>query len=201
MAARFKEVEVKLAIGDLRRARAGLLRAGFTVLCPRSLERNVVFDTAALHLREQGRLLRLRQYGADFILTYKGSPRFGRHKTREELEITVDDPKVFGQILTKLGFEAVFQYEKYRTLFSDTRGIVALDETPIGDFLEIEGAPRWIDRTAERLGFDESDFILDSYGRLYLEYCERRGTTPGHMLFPKKSMSIQRKRKSPLAFT
>jgi len=201
MAARSREIEIKLAIGDPRRARAGLLRAGFTVLRPRSLERNVVFDTAALGLRQQGRLLRLRQYGADFILTYKGSPRFGRHKTREELEIAVADPKVFQQILSKLGFQPVFQYEKYRTLFSDTRGIVALDETPIGDFLEIEGAPRWIDRTAERLGFDESDFILDSYGRLYLEYCERRGTTPGHMLFPQRTMSLRRMRKPHLALT
>jgi len=31
-----------------------------------------------------------------------------------------------------------------------------LDETPIGNFCEIEGAPRWIDATAKKLGVTEN---------------------------------------------
>jgi hypothetical protein len=34
-----------------------------------------------------------------------------------------------------------------------------LDETPAGVFLELEGPSRWIDRTARRLGFAESDYL------------------------------------------
>jgi adenylate cyclase class 2 len=56
-------------------------------------------------------------------------------------------------------------------------------ETPIGVYLELEGAPRWIDATARRLGFKRADYITDSYGRLYFVWCEQRGVHPTHMVF------------------
>jgi len=45
---------------------------------------------------------------------------------------------------------------------------VMVDETPIGNFLEIEGDPAGIDAVAARLGFARSDYITDSYHRLFL---------------------------------
>jgi hypothetical protein len=56
---------------------------------------------------------------------------------------------------------------------------------PIGTYLELEGAPRWIDRTARALGFGPPDYITASYGRLYLEWCAREGREPSHMVFEK----------------
>ena len=64
--------------------------------------------------------------------------------------------------------------------------VVMLDQTPIGDFLELEGAPRWIDRTARTLGFSSADYITASYGRLYLDYCVENGVEPGNMVFTKR---------------
>jgi adenylate cyclase class 2 len=61
-----------------------------------------------------------------------------------------------------------------------------LDQTPIGDFLELEGAAQWIDRTARTLGFSPADYITVSYGRLYLEYCEAKGVDPRNMVFEHK---------------
>jgi adenylate cyclase class 2 len=58
-----------------------------------------------------------------------------------------------------------------------------LDETPVGVYLELEGTPHWIDLTARRLGFQESDYITASYGRVYLDWCAARGCKPGDMTF------------------
>jgi adenylate cyclase class 2 len=61
--------------------------------------------------------------------------------------------------------------------------MATLDETPIGVFLELEGPAEWIDRVAEELGFDESDYILASYATLYADHCRQRGVKPTDMLF------------------
>ena len=45
-----------------------------------------------------------------------------------------------------------------------------LDETPIGDFLELEGERRAIDRSARLLGYGPADYIARSYGALYMEH-------------------------------
>jgi len=129
-------------------------------------------------------LLRLRRYGRRLVLTYKGPPQAARHKVREELEVLVSDLDAAALILSRLGLVASFRYEKYRTEFRGPGGgAVLLDETPIGDFLELEGAPSWIDRTAARLGFGEADYITSSYGTLYVESCRGRGIVPGDMVF------------------
>ena len=90
-------------------------------------------------------------------------------------------------ILERLGFAPVFRYDKYRTEFRSGRGpgIATLDETPIGVFVELEGSPAWIDRTARRLGFSEKHYITMSYGQLYFRNCLRKGVTPTHLVFPR----------------
>ena len=57
------------------------------------------------------------------------------------------------------------------------------DLTPIGNFLELEGPGEWIDTTARQLGFPKKDYILASYGRLYVAHCENHGVEPSHMVF------------------
>jgi adenylate cyclase class 2 len=88
-------------------------------------------------------------------------------------------------IVERLGYRRVFRYEKYRTEFHQPRraGVAMLDETPAGVYLELEGTPHWIDLTARRLGFQESDYITASYGRLYIDWCSANGRTPGDMTF------------------
>ena len=89
-------------------------------------------------------------------------------------------------IFTHMGYRPVFQYEKFRTEYTKRAGNggkVLLDETPIGNFLEIEGSPRWIDRSARLLGFSSGDYIARSYGYLYLAYCREKRIPPKDMLF------------------
>jgi len=179
------EVEIKLRVPNAAAARRLLRQAGFRVVKRKVLETNVLFDNAAHDLRARRCLIRIRRAGARAILTYKGTPEPGRHKSREELEAPLARPETFEAILGRLGFEPVFRYEKYRTEYrrGNEEGVVTLDETPIGVFLELEGSPDWIDRLAGELGFAERHFILASYATLYMDYCRRRGLTPQHMVF------------------
>jgi adenylate cyclase class 2 len=184
------ENEIKLALPDAATARRLLRRAGFRVAKARVFEANTVLDTPARDIINAGRLLRLRQVRAQGILTHKGPAQGGhRHKSREEIETRLDDPASAQRIFECLGYRPVFRYEKFRTEFhrGAEPGVAQIDETPIGVFLELEGPPRWVDRTAHTLGFATSDYILKSYGRLYIEFCEARGIPPRNMVFGRRA--------------
>jgi adenylate cyclase class 2 len=179
------EVEIKLAVSSASAARALLETNGFQVKAERVFESNLVFDTPTGALRSAARLLRLRLAASVSTLTFKDTPVPGPHKSREEIETTVDNPFAMAAILQRLGFEVSFRYEKYRTVFArpDEPGVVTLDETPIGIFLEIEGPPEWIDSTARRLGFSTRDYITASYGRLFLDWCAAHRIESNQMVF------------------
>jgi adenylate cyclase class 2 len=179
------ETEIKLRVKDAATAAALLQHAGFRVRHERTFEANTLLDTASGQLRAKRQILRFRQYGERHVLTYKGSPVDGRHKTREELEMVLAGEQPLRSIFERLGFLPLFRYEKYRTEYSreGEPGMAVLDETPIGTFLELEGTPEWIDRTARELGFEEADYILQSYGALYAEYAAAHGTNPAAMVF------------------
>jgi adenylate cyclase class 2 len=184
-----QETEVKLAVTSVSAIRSTLAAAGFQVSSERVFESNTVYDTAVPSLRLAGTLLRLRQAGPIATLTYKGESLPGKFKSREEREVEVSDHAAMSEILIRLGYLPTFRYEKYRTEFrqahsSGIAGIAMLDETPIGVYLELEGAAEWIDRTAALLGFRESDYITASYARLYQQWCAAQGSEPTHMVFP-----------------
>jgi adenylate cyclase class 2 len=180
-----REVEIKLLLASAEQGRGLLRRAGFRVQRRRVFESNTVFDTPEGSLRARGLLLRLRHVGRRTLLTFKGLAAVGKYKSRPELETVVPDSVIFEAILGGLGFVPVFRYEKYRTEYggADNRGVVTLDETPIGVYLELEGTPGWIDRTARLLGFAEEHYITDSYGDLYSSFCRRKAIRPKDMVF------------------
>jgi adenylate cyclase class 2 len=182
------ETEIKLRLEDTARVRRLLARLGFSVTRRRVFEVNLIFDTPSGALQAARKLLRLREAGRIHTITFKGPPIAGRHKSRPEAETEFSSLPEMRSILEGLGYVAVFRYEKYRTEFAgpDRAGLVMLDETPIGDFLELEGPPRWIDRTARALGCSQDGYITDSYGRLYLDYCERKGVEPRNMVFRRR---------------
>ena len=137
------ETEVKLRLPQgAEHTRALLEQHGFRITVPRQLETDQTFDLPTGELRQTSRLLRLRAAGDRWTVTYKGPPAAGdRHKSREEIESEVTDGPAFVQILERLGYRPSFAYEKFRTIFKfpGAEGIVTLDETPIGDFMELEG--------------------------------------------------------------
>jgi len=165
-----KEVEIKLRLTDAAEGRRRLREAGFRVARRRVFERNVIFDTPSQSLRGRGHLLRLRTAGTRSLVTFKGPAELGKHKIRKEIEFEIEAGAPLAQILEALGYHPVFRYEKYRTEYvqaAGAAGLAMLDETPVGTFLELEGPPRWIDRTARLLGFPESAYITASYAELH----------------------------------
>jgi len=65
----------------------------------------------------------------------------------------------------------------------DGTGDVVLDETPIGNFGEIEGPPEWIDRTAQRLGVNTRQYITSNYATLFLDWKKRSHSKAKQMTF------------------
>jgi adenylate cyclase, class 2 len=180
------ETEVKIRLAGAPDIHARLQAIGFAVSTPRQFEANTLYETEDGSLGRNGMLLRLRQVGEKAVITWKGRALPGPYKSRPELETTIGSAQTVHQILGHLGYQPSFRYEKYRTELTravDDGGTATVDETPIGDFLELEGAGAWIDATAAKLGFSPADYVLASYGRLYLADCERRGVEPGHMVF------------------
>jgi adenylate cyclase class 2 len=184
------ETEVKISVLNSADVLARLRSAGFRESVGRQFEANTLYDTPENRLRQDGTILRLRQSGDHGgVITWKGPGVPGPHKSRPELETTVGSVQTLHQILTSIGFRPSFRYEKYRTEFKsdDPAGVATLDETPIGIFLELEGPGDWIDKTAKVLGFSREAYILESYGKLYIADCERRGIGPRDMVFPSGS--------------
>jgi adenylate cyclase class 2 len=60
---------------------------------------------------------------------------------------------------------------------------LVIDETPIGDYAELEGPPAWIDETLAKLVVDPSTCLTDSYGRLFLTWKERTGSAAENLTF------------------
>ena len=179
------EVEIKFRIADIDRLAARLRQLGFQQVTPRTHEMNTLFDLPGQPLRGRGDVLRLRQYGETWVLTHKtkSQSESGPHKTRIETETRVDNGEKMEAILRALQFAPSFRYEKFRTEWSDGQGHVVVDETPIGNFGEIEGSPEWIDKTASRLGIAEQEYITDSYAGLFLSWKQQTGSKASEMTF------------------
>lgn len=173
------ETEVKIKIGDPRPVRVKLLALGAVVCRDRVLEEDTLYDFPDGRLREARRALRLRRAGRRAALTFKGTPQKSRSfKVREEFETAVSDAGQARKILKALGLQPAFAYAKHRTVLRQGRLKITLDETPAGNFLELEGKRHEITRFARRLGFGRADFIRANYVDLILQEREKAAARP-----------------------
>ncbi len=177
------EREIKLRFESPEEARAAVLSIGATPVRGRRLQEDCLLDTADEQLRAARSVLRVRMDQGRSFLTYKGPVQPSPWKLREERETVVSDGETILDILGRLGFSVWFRYQKYREEFGALDAIIALDETPIGTFIEIEGSEAAITELAAALGRTDRDYLVDSYRGLYVQACERHGRTVGDMLF------------------
>jgi len=178
-----QEVEIKFIVPDLKALESKLRELGFRCETPSTHEINTLYDLPGQKLRRKGELLRLRKYGDKWKLTHKAKGKAGRHKSRGELQTAVADGKAMDALLRALGFSPSFVYEKFRSEWSDDDGNVVLDHTPIGEIAEIEGSPRWIDRTARALGIASRDYITKSYAELFFDWKRKTKCKAVNMTF------------------
>jgi adenylate cyclase class 2 len=209
-----REIEIKLKVANLAAMETRLRRLRAQKIVPRVHESNALYDTPQSDLRRRGQLIRIRveQPAANVgrrstkelaagILTYKGPARpssshskagvrsktRSRFKIKEEAEVSFTGAVEMDRILRAMGLRPSFRYEKFRTTYAlpNVPNLkIELDETPVGNYLELEGRPAGIDRAARLLGFTRDQYKRESYGALYLAECRRLGRKPGNMLFP-----------------
>jgi adenylate cyclase, class 2 len=196
-----REIEVKLPVRDVAEMARRLRRMGAADR-GRVFEQNTLYDTPDAGFRRNGRLLRVRvetsaKARRRVVLTSKApappvrgrsSQRAPRHKERLEREVGVRDPRSVVHQLRVIGLRPSFCYEKYRTSLRLAGLHLDLDETPVGNFLELEGRPAVIDRVARALGYNSRDYIRATYWDLYIADCRRRGRPPQNMVFAHKKL-------------
>jgi adenylate cyclase class 2 len=181
------ETEIKFRVDDLAGLSRLLEAAGFTLQTPRAFESNVLYDTPDRQMRARTEILRIRGYAGRWVVTHKRLPDSGpgedRHKHRVETETEVADGAALEQIFLALGLVVAFRYEKWRTEWSDGEGHCVVDETPIGNYAELEGSAEWIDCMAARLGVEPAKYITLSYGRLFDRWREEHGSAALNLTF------------------
>jgi adenylate cyclase class 2 len=183
------EREIKLPFPGAEEARAAVAAAGASPLRCRRLQEDALFDTRDESLRQRGCTLRIRSESGHSLLTMKGPPQPGMVKIREEHETIVGDGEVLAAVLQALGLQVWFRYQKYREEFAAEDVVIAVDETPIGTFLEIEGSEAGILTMTRALGRSPADFILDSYWTLFNAHGEQFGLTGANMEFADETLN------------
>ena len=178
-----REVEIKFLVNDAKSLARKLRTCGLRPVTRRTHEMNVLYDLPGHPLRQCGEILRLRKYGDRWLLTHKSKGTAQKHKSRVETETAIADGASLDRILRDVGFSPSFRYEKFRSEWTDDKGHVVIDETPIGTVAEIEGPPRWIDRTAKLLGIPRAAYITLSYGAMFDEWKRRTGSSASEMTF------------------
>jgi adenylate cyclase, class 2 len=192
VSARHQEVEIKFVVRNLKALERDLRRAGFRLLTRPTLEMNTLYDFPGLPLHRRGELLRIRRYGKTWKLTHKFPGKSGRHKSRIETETKIEDGEKMAAIFASVGLKPSFRYEKSRSEWSDGRGAIVVDRTPIGNFAEIEGPRRWIDATAKTLGVTRSEYITQNYAALFFAWKKRHRSPAQEMTF--KAINTESKR-------
>jgi len=180
-----KEIEIKFEVNDENEMLRRLNLAGARKTSE-GLEHNEVFDNG--EIRRRGMLLRLRKFCGKNTMTFKTSIRKSGFKEAEETEVEVDDFVKAKEILSKLGYEVFWIYEKESMKFVLGDAMISLDRLPFATFIEIEGPPNAIGQAITRLGLDPKKGVTETYFEIYEEHCRERGIPEmENLIFWKKS--------------
>jgi adenylate cyclase class 2 len=183
------EREVKLLFPTAAAAREAIIATGAVAAHARRLQDDALYDLPDDTLRTKGCVVRVRVERwagapATTTLTVKGPVQSGPMKLRDEHETRVENADALLKAFDVLGMRTWFRYQKYREEFSARGLVVAIDETPIGTYVELEGDEDAIVAMTAALGRSAGDFIVDSYYRLFTKRRAEFGLTGPYMLFP-----------------
>ncbi len=177
------EREIKLRFADPAEARAAIIKAGATPIRGRRLQEDCLLDSNDELMHRRRCVLRIRIEPGKSLLTFKGPVQPSAMKLREEIETVAGDGEALLALFGELGYHVWFRYQKYREEFAWGDVIVALDETPIGPFVEVEGGEDGITDMAKALGRGPSDYIVDSYRTIFSQHRQQHGLPVADMLF------------------
>jgi adenylate cyclase class 2 len=177
------EREVKLRFDSVESARAAILATEATPLRCRRLQDDYLLDDEHETLRHRRCVLRVRIESGKSLLTFKGPVQPSMMKLREEIETVVGDGETLLRCFEHLGYRVWFRYQKYREEYALGDVVLAIDETPMGVFVEIEGGEHGIVEMTVVLGRTAQDYVLDSYRALFMEHQRAHGLPTTDMVF------------------
>jgi adenylate cyclase class 2 len=170
------EIEAKMHVEDFAAVREALKSSGAARI-GEALETNTFFDTVdhSLLAKDSGLRLRVSRHAdgrEEFMITFKGPLQSGQLKSRDEIEIAIDNPKIAAELLGRLGYLPELSFQKRRESWRLGDCHVELDEMPyLGRFIEIEGPNEpAVMRVREKLGLGELAFEKRGYITLLSEY-------------------------------
>ncbi|MFA6888131.1 MAG: class IV adenylate cyclase [Candidatus Woesearchaeota archaeon] len=174
------ETEVKIKIDAVEPIKQKLLGMKAELYKKRALQTDLYFGNKKL--RKNGQTLKIRD---NAIFTYKGPAEKKKNiRSNEEIEIMIDNAAYLQLLLEKLGYVQYWKKERYRESYLINMTQICIDETPMGNFIEIEGKKENILDIAKRLGFSQKDFSADGYGKIWREYA-KKNKCKGDMVFKK----------------
>ncbi len=101
-------------------------------------EEDYYFNHPCRDFRESDEALRIRKSDGVF-LTYKGPKVDAETKTREEIEVEIDEFEKAFKMLERLGFKFVAKVSKVRRIYALNDVKVTMDRVEgLGEFVEIE---------------------------------------------------------------
>ncbi len=181
------EVEVKIPCENAEQLKN--LPADLELDTPRHFEDNWMLDNSQTALKNEGSALRIRFVDGRGLVTFKGLSTTGSNfKIREELEAHTSEPEQMLAIFARLGYHPFFRYQKYRTVYklSFTDGSVLkamFDETPMGNFLELEGTEDSVEQAVQALHLTAKDYITLPYIAIQAQRCSAAGRPLEDLVF------------------
>jgi adenylate cyclase class 2 len=168
------EIEAKARIENIGEMKQRILASG-----GKHISTEAQHDTYFVHpsrdFAQTDEALRIRMVESEHFLTYKG-PKLDRlTKTREEIEIKIDDAESMAKALKKLGFKEVATVSKTRGNYQLDDYYVAVDDVEgLGHFIEIEKhadsyEPEELLEQLKKFGIEESQMERKSYLELLME--------------------------------
>jgi predicted adenylyl cyclase CyaB len=106
-------------------------------------------------------------------------------KSREEIELIVDNQQGAIELMARLGYDVVLTFEKHRESWQLEKCKVELDSLPeLGCFIEIE-CPTQADvrRVQDKLGLSNVDGVLQTYPDLVAHHLSDRGARETKLTF------------------
>jgi len=132
------EVEIKVRIKNKDEIAERLKKLGFKFI-KRKFQEDIYFNGIDRDFRKTDEALRIRDEDGTYYVTYKG-PKIDRvSKTREEIEVKIDDKEKMRLIFKKLGFKEVRPIRKVREIYKKEDITASIDDVEgLGLFLELE---------------------------------------------------------------
>lgn len=161
-------------------------------IAPRHFEDNWLLDFPDRRLTANHSVLRIRIVDDHGWLTFKGPPEpHAWLKERQEIEAPLAEPRRVLAILRAIGLQCIFRYQKFRTEYrvrlpAGTTVRAMFDETPMGNFMELEGSEEALAELIDHLRIPRQALIRESYPALWAERARVAGEPLGDMIFSER---------------